>query len=47
MEVLLEKLFEAVELGKVDKKSPYPPQLKDQDGAYELSSESSRTGFKT
>src|SRR5664279_3415500 len=36
MENLLEKLLEAVELGKVDKKSPYPPQLKDQDGAYEL-----------
>ena len=36
MENLLEKLLEAVELGKVDKKSPYPPQLKDQDGAFEL-----------
>ena len=30
MENLLEKLLEAVELGKVDKKCPYPPQLKDQ-----------------
>ncbi len=36
MEELLEKLLEAVELGKVDKKSPYPPQLKDQDGSHEL-----------
>ena len=36
MKELLEKLLEAVEFGKVDKKSPYPPQLKDQDGAYEL-----------
>jgi len=36
MEELLDKLIEAVEFGKVDKKSPYPPQLKDQDGAYEL-----------
>jgi len=36
MKGLLEKLLEAVEFGKVDKKSPYPPQLKDQDGAYEL-----------
>lgn len=36
MKELLEKLIVAVELGKVDKKSPYPPQLKDQDGAFEL-----------
>ena len=36
MKELLEKLLETVELGKVDKKSPYPPQLKDQNGAYEL-----------
>ena len=36
MENLLEKLLQAVELGKVDRKSPYPPQLKDHDGAYEL-----------
>ncbi|MDO9580233.1 MAG: corrinoid protein [Bacteroidales bacterium] len=36
MKVLLEKLLEAVEFGKVDKKCPYPPQFKDQDGAYEL-----------
>ena len=36
MKELLEKLLEAVELGKVDKKSPYPPQFKGQDGAYEL-----------
>ncbi|HUX58822.1 MAG TPA: corrinoid protein [Bacteroidales bacterium] len=36
MKGLLEKLLEAVEFGKVDKKSPYPPQFKDQDGAYEL-----------
>jgi len=36
MEELLEKLLEAVELGKVDKKSPYPPQLKGMDGAHEI-----------
>ncbi len=46
MEVLLEKLYEAVELGKVDKKSPYPPQLKDQDGAYELAGKALEQGFK-
>lgn len=36
MEELLEKLSEAVESGKVDLKSPYPPQLKDKEGAREL-----------
>lgn len=36
MEEILEKLLNAVELGKVDKKSPYPPQLKGEDGAAEL-----------
>ena len=46
MENLLEKLLIAVELGKVDKKSPYPPQLKDQDGAYELAGKALEIGFK-
>ena len=36
MEEILEKLIEAVELGKVDQNSPYPPQLKGQEGSYEL-----------
>ena len=36
MEVLLEKLLEAVEFGKVDRKSPYPPQMREQDGALEI-----------
>ncbi len=36
MDALLAKLGEAVELGKVDKNSPYPPQLKGEDGADEL-----------
>lgn len=36
MESILEKLSEAVEFGKVDKKSPYPPQMRDQDGSLEL-----------
>jgi methanogenic corrinoid protein MtbC1 len=36
MSELVNKLKEAVELGKVDKNSPYPPQLKGQDGASEL-----------
>lgn len=46
MENLLEKLLVAVESGKVDKKSPYPPQLKDQDGAYELAGKALELGYK-
>lgn len=46
MKELLAKLIEAVELGKVDKKSPYPPQLKDQDGAYELAKNALDQGCK-
>jgi len=36
MSELINKLKEAVELGKVDINSPYPPQLKGQKGASEL-----------
>ncbi len=36
MNELLEKILEVVELGKADSKSPFPPQLKGQDGAFEL-----------
>ncbi len=36
MEALLVKLGEAVEAGKVDKNSPYPPQMKGEDGADEI-----------
>jgi methanogenic corrinoid protein MtbC1 len=36
MSELIKRLGEAVELGKVDKNAPYPPQLKGQDGADEL-----------
>jgi methanogenic corrinoid protein MtbC1 len=36
MEELLEKLAHAVEVGKIDKNTPYPPELKGQDGASEL-----------
>jgi methanogenic corrinoid protein MtbC1 len=45
MEVNLEKLLEAVEFGKVDKKSPYPPQLKDQDGSHELTISAIESGI--
>lgn len=33
---LLEKLSVCVEFGKIDIKSPYPPAMKDQEGAFEL-----------
>jgi methanogenic corrinoid protein MtbC1 len=46
MKELLEKLIEAVELGKVDKKSPYPPQLKNQDGAFEIAKNALDQGCK-
>jgi methanogenic corrinoid protein MtbC1 len=36
MENILERLAEAVEFGKVDKNSPYPPQFRNQDGSLEL-----------
>ena len=45
MEEILEKLLEAVELGKVDKKSPYPPQLKGEDGSHELTISAIETGI--
>jgi len=45
MEDLLEKLLEAVEFGKVDQKSPYPPQLKGMDGAHELTICAVETGI--
>lgn len=45
MNELLEKLLEAVELGKADQKSPFPPQLKGQDGAMELTIKAIETGI--
>jgi len=45
MEAILEKLSEAVEFGKVDKKSPYPPQMRDQDGSLELTVSALESGI--
>lgn len=45
MDVILEKLLEAVEFGKVDKKSPYPPQLRGEDGSQELTLSAIETGI--
>jgi methanogenic corrinoid protein MtbC1 len=36
METLLGKIAYCVEFGKINKKAPYPPDMKDQDGADEL-----------
>ena len=36
MEQLLEQIAYCIEFGKVDKKTPYPPDMKGQDGADEL-----------
>ena len=44
MDPILTKLGEAVEFGKVDKNSPYPPNMKGQDGADELAKEALDTG---
>jgi len=45
MSELLEKLLEVVELGKADQKSPFPPQLKGQDGASELTVQALEAGI--
>lgn len=44
MSELLVKLAECVEFGKINKTSPYPPQMKDQDGADELAKQALETG---
>lgn len=46
MDTILTKLGEAVEFGKVDKNSPFPPNMKGQDGADELTKEAIDTGVK-
>ena len=45
MNELLEKLSTCVEFGKVDVKSPYPPALKDQAGAFELTKSALDSGI--
>ena len=44
MESILTKLGEAVEFGKVDKNSPFPPNMKGQDGSDELAKEALGSG---
>jgi methanogenic corrinoid protein MtbC1 len=45
MSEILEKLFETIELGKVDKKSPYPSHLKDSEGSFEFTSKALKAGI--
>ncbi len=45
MAELLEQLLEVVEMGKADKNSPYPPALKGQDGASELTIQALEAGI--
>lgn len=45
MNEMLEKLLEAVEFGKVDLKSPYPPQLRGLDGSHELTIKAIESGI--
>ncbi len=45
MNELIEKLHECVEFGKVDQKSPYPPQLKGQDGSLEITKAAIEAGI--
>lgn len=44
MTELLEKLSTCVEFGKIDIKSPYPPAMKDQEGAFELTRNALESG---
>ena len=46
MNDILEKLSQCVEFGKINKASPYPPNMKDQDGADELARRALEEGIK-
>lgn len=45
MSELIKKLSECVEFGKVDKNSPFPPEMKGQDGAFELAEQALKEGI--
>ena len=46
MNNILERLAYCVENGKINKSSPYPPNMKDQDGADELAKNALEAGVK-
>jgi 5-methyltetrahydrofolate--homocysteine methyltransferase len=47
MEDFLQKLALCVENGKINKSSPYPPNMKDQDGADELAKRALEEGVRS
>jgi methanogenic corrinoid protein MtbC1 len=46
MSDILSKLEQCIEFGKINKASPYPPSMKDQDGADELTKQALESGKK-
>jgi methanogenic corrinoid protein MtbC1 len=46
MNDILEKIAQCVEFGKINKVSPYPPNMKDQDGADELTKRALTEGIR-
>jgi 5-methyltetrahydrofolate--homocysteine methyltransferase len=46
MEAILERIAFCIEYGKVNKDAPYPPQMKGEDGAYELTRQALDAGVK-
>ena len=44
MNDILEKISQCIEFGKINKVSPYPPNMKDQDGADELTQKALKEG---
>lgn len=46
MNEILDKIAKCVEVGKINRTSPYPPAMKDQDGADELASLALQEGVK-
>lgn len=45
MAELLERISTCIEFGKINKMAPYPPNMKDQDGADELTVQALKQGF--
>ena len=45
MEELLKQISYCIEFGKINKSSPYPPDMKDQDGADELTKQAIEDGI--
>jgi methanogenic corrinoid protein MtbC1 len=46
MNEILDKISQCVEFGKINKTSPYPPNMRDQDGADELAKRALEEGIK-